>query len=67
MKKRLLVFVVIIPFVFISCRYSEMYNFLNPTDEITEITIVNLSFSDDGSLIETKIQEIEDINMFLTE
>lgn len=67
MKKSYLIFAIFCLFLFSSCRCSEEYNFLNPTDAIEEIAIVNLHFGDDGYLIETKIKTIENVNEFLND
>lgn len=48
-----------------SCRKSSAYDFLNPTNEISEIAVVELSFRENGDLTETEIQKIEDIQEFL--
>ena len=65
MKKILLIIFIVFSRLLVSCRYPETYSFLNSTDEIKKITIVQLSFDNEGSLIETEIQKIEDINTFL--
>lgn len=65
MKKILLIIFIVFSLLLVSCRYPETYSFLNSTDEIKKITIVQLSFDNEGSLIETEIQKIEDINTFL--
>ena len=49
------------------CRFPETYNFKHPTDDIIEISIVELSFGENGKLIETKIRQIADTESFLAD
>lgn len=66
MKKTLLLFVVVISVLFMpSCRHREAYDFMNSTDSIERISIVELTINMDGGLTETELQAIVDINAFL--
>ena len=67
MKKALLLVITIITILFIlsSCRTKTNYEFLETTDSIEEISIVELSFDDDGALVETEKRAIYDVDVFL--
>ena len=65
MKKVLSILIIAISIVFTSCKQTEVYSFLKPTDEVFEIAIVALSFDNAENLIETEIKKIEDISAFL--
>lgn len=49
----------------VSCKHEEVYSLLNPTDEISNISIVSLSFDKNNKLIQKEIQKIDDVNSFL--
>lgn len=66
MKKRVITLLAaIICFLFISCRQQEMYRFLHSTDEISDISIVAISFHEDGEMVQTELKKIDDIDAFL--
>ena len=65
MKKTLLIPVLMVLFLFVSCRVSENYTFLNPSSEIAEVSIVELSFDDNRELIQTELKRIENTEVFL--
>lgn len=65
MKKVLLPVAMACLLLLVSCRNSEAYEFLNPTHEIAEITIVNILFGENCDLIEAEIKKIEDTSTFL--
>ena len=50
-----------------ACGKAKVYRFLNPSDEITEIAIINVSSAEGDNLTETEIQRIEDTDTFLEE
>ena len=50
---------------FASCRHKETYAFLNSTDKIVGISVVKISFSDNGEVIQTEVREIKDTKAFL--
>ena len=66
MRRYLTIFtVIILCLLFISCRHRETYAFLNSTDEIVSISVVKISLSDNGEVIQTAVGEIKDIKAFL--
>lgn len=68
MKKKIVApILVLICFFLYACRNQESYRFLNSTDEISEISIVTVSFSENADLIQTEIRKIQDVNLFLEE
>lgn len=62
--KVVITFIIVLAFT-ISCRHTEKYKLLNSMDDIIEISIVALSFENDGSLQVTKCKTIENINEFM--
>lgn len=62
--KVIIAFIVILVFA-TSCRHIEKYRLLNPIDDIIEISVVELSFENDGSLQVTKSKIIENTNEFM--
>ena len=48
-----------------ACRHKNTYNFLNSTDTIVAVAIVNLSFDEKGALVETEVKQVNDIISFL--
>lgn len=67
MKKNIVLFSICICLLFlISCSPSKSYVFLNQLDEVSEITIVKLTF-EDKKMIQTTLQKIEDEALFLEE
>ena len=66
MRRYLTIFIVIIACLLsTSCRHKETYAFLNSTDEIVGISVVKISFSDKGEVIQTSVREIKDTKAFL--
>ena len=59
--------VIILIFLLPACGKTKVYRFLNPSDEITEIAIVNVSSAEGDNLTETEIQRIADTDTFLEE
>ena len=47
--------VIILIFLLPACGKAKVYRFLNPSDEITEIAIVNVSSAEGDNLTETEI------------
>lgn len=48
-----------------SCRHKSTYDFVNPTDDIVAVAIVDLSFDLDDFLVETEVKQVDDIDGFL--
>lgn len=48
-----------------SCRHKNTYDFVNPTDDIVAVAIVDLSFDPDDFLVETEVKQVDDIGGFL--
>ena len=69
MKKNIQVFLLLFAvMLFITaCRHKNTYDFLNSTDDIVSVSIVNLSFDENRALVETEVKEVADINRFLNE
>lgn len=66
MKKGLVIFIIILTcFFFASCRHQETYSFLNSTDEISGVSLVTISFDENGEVIQTEVRKINDIIAFL--
>jgi hypothetical protein len=66
MKKTLLGLFVLLICCFVSaCRVKETYDFLNATDEISDISIVAISFDENDEVIQTEIRKIDNISAFL--
>ena len=66
MRRYLTIFSVVMAcLLFASCRHKETYAFLNSTDEIICISVVKISFSDNGEVIQTLVSEIKDTKAFL--
>ncbi|MGN0517299.1 MAG: hypothetical protein ACI4II_01080 [Acutalibacteraceae bacterium] len=66
MKKRVAIFIIaLMCLLLVSCRQQETYSFLNSTDEISDISIVAISFDDDGEMLQTEIKKIDDTDVFL--
>lgn len=66
MKKGLAIFItILICFLAVSCRHEETYSFLNSPDKISGVSIVTISFNENGGVIQTEVQKIDDINVFL--
>ena len=67
MKKKVYVLLFFAVMLFITaCRHKNKYDFLNPTETIVTIAVVNLSF-DDETLVETEVKQVGDINSFLNQ
>ena len=65
MKKKLVAYIILlILLLFSACKHEETYKFLKPIDEISAVSIVEISFSEGGEIIQTEIQIINDINAF---
>ena len=60
-----LLVVVTIGLLFTACRVKEAYDFLNPIDEISEISIVAISFDENNQVIQTELRKLEDTSAFL--
>lgn len=67
MKKSAFIFVttLLVCLLLVSCRHQEMYHFLNSADKISDISILAISFRENGEMIQTEIKKIDDINTFL--
>lgn len=66
MKKRVAIFIIaLMCLLLVSCRQQETYSFLNSTDEISDISIVAISFDDDGEMLQTEIKKIDGTDVFL--
>ena len=50
-----------------ACSVETNYNFMNPTDEISAISIVEVTYDDNNDRVQTEISEIHDISGFLCE
>ena len=53
--------------VLAACRVRENYAFLDSVDEISEISIVSISFDENNEVVQTKIRKIEDTEAFLND
>ena len=67
LKRIAILFVAIIGFALAACRVRENYDFLNATDEISEISIVSISFDENNEIIQTEVRKIEDTTAFLND
>ena len=69
MKKNIQVFLLLFAvMLFITaCRHKNTYDFLNSTDDIVSVSIVNLSFDENRALVETEVKQVADINGFLNQ
>ena len=65
MKKIFIMLLIILSLVLVSCRVREKYDLLETTDDISEITIVELSFDENKKLIETELSKIDDTAAFM--
>ena len=54
-------------FPFTSCRHKETYKLLNSIDEISHISIVDISFARDGEIIQTVKQDIPNQDDFMND
>lgn len=48
-----------------SCKHRETYRFLNSENQISDISIVSITFDTIGDVIQTEVQRIEDKDAFL--
>lgn len=68
MKKLFIGFaMVLLCFIFSSCRVQETYRLLNPQEEISEISIISISFDGKGSVRQTELRKVDDQNAFLND
>ena len=66
--KKILTFSVILFALFLtSCHASCTFPFMHPTEEISEIAVVDLSYVENGDVLQTELIAIEDVDGFLTE
>lgn len=66
MKKTIPILIVSILLLLTSCgRVPEDYDFLNSTDDISEISLVNLTFDENTKLIQTQLIVINNKNEFI--
>ena len=66
MKRRCIILVtVFLLLLLVSCRQASTYSFLNSTQKIEAISIVRLTFDDNGDLSETEIKNIENYSGFI--
>lgn len=66
MKRRCIVLVtVFLLLLLVSCRQASTYSFLNSTQKIEAISIVRLTFDDNGDLSENEIKIIENCSEFI--
>ncbi len=52
-------------FLLVSCRVQKSFDFLNHPDEITDISIVTISFGDNDEPVLTELEQIFDKTAFL--
>lgn len=64
MKKTVILIVCLICLLS-SCRHRETYPFLNSIDEILNISIVGISFNENGEMTQTEIEKIVNTDVFL--
>ena len=65
MKKIFAIFPMLFCIILVSCRHQDNYSFLNNRNEISSISIVMVSFDDAGQIVETELQQIENVDSFL--
>ena len=67
MKKKayVMLFLVAIMLYAASCRHRNTYDFMNPTDNIVAVAIVDLSFDPVDILVDTEVKQVDDIDGFL--
>lgn len=66
MKKRYIVFLlVLICSIFTSCRHPEVYQLLHEEDQISSISIVAITFDETRKVVQTEVENIEDMEAFL--
>ena len=58
---------VLLCIMLVSCRKQELFQFLNPIEEITNISIVEINFGDENEIIQTEIVGIDDISAFIND
>lgn len=62
--KKFFIFVLICLFLS-SCTHQTTYKLLNDESEISNISIINISFNENGEIIQTELQPIKNIESFL--
>lgn len=67
MKKCLVIIITLSCLHFGACRRRETYRFLNATDKIANISIVTISFDENGRIEQTEVQRVDDIDGFLND
>lgn len=67
MKKRIITLIILLSVVLTSCRHQTTYAFLNSVDDVSSISIVSLSFDQDGKMIENEINKIQNVTAFLND
>ena len=68
MKKVLPIFIIaLIATLFTSCNHRVKYDLLNPVEDISEISIVALTFDAEGAIEQTVVQEIENTGDFIND
>lgn len=67
MKKIVILIVCLICFICLlsSCRHQEAYSFLNSIEEILNVSIVSISFDENGVMTQTEIEKIVNTDAFL--
>ena len=66
MRKIYMIIILMLTSVILSsCRHKETFQLLNEEVEISAISIVEISFDEEGEVIQTELNTIEDIDAFL--
>ena len=63
--KKIVILIVCLICLLSSCRHRETYPFLNSIEEISNISIVSLSFNANGEMTQTEIEKIVNTDVFL--
>ena len=66
-KTNIILCIVCLCIFFVSCRSPKKYDFLQPKQNISHISIVEISFSEEHDIIQSEVQSIKDIKSFFND